>query len=719
MKKKLNFKNLIGKKNTLLVVVALVLVILTAVGATYSWIEQIANVEMKIGGGEGTPMHIGSKQLNAEAKGEISSSETTIDLSRYFYESGNMHLSSCYGDGNEFYFPKDNTNVNADEITDFRLGTKDDANVNYISITFPLTNTSEDYEQAFWFDGNTVFFDNSGSGEDKTALNSLIRCSLTVDSKTTIYSASSSNTVAATYKTVDHYSSSNEAVSQKNCNSFAGYTYYSSHNDPRVSGASNVNMKSKSLTGKKYDEYNANTLFVLKPSEKVNVTVKIWLECDEDEGVIRPHSVDAGEINMKLVSSFAKKKKVYFVDSSLYNSSATPASPWITNGHNLTLATIEKFGENNKYKIKETLTPNSNSVNNKFEFEIPSYYKGLPVIFLMSGSSEGVTYNGVEVYENNETDRLQAFHWWATSLPDTYEDSYFTEFTPAYGTWSDTVYRYYFVDSLNWQNNACAYMWNSNIIDDGNQVVTNKTYPGEYMYQATGYTSSDNDQDIKNGVIKFKNSDNSTENRRINAVYFDEAYSDVIFSDGNNFGGEVEKTRIMEISSNVFTTTASTYGIHITSANVYFDITANRWVTDVNNICRNKSNYLNYSKAGSSGSEGDDTYSSYYYSDSNHNTYFAARTLRTAYGDYSGDKYFFQVKNYPNGPYYKYGSNTTSYSYETYSSSASGTVIGLTSGGDPNWIKLRDNMSTEVVSKTGIYTFKFVPGTTSLTVYYP
>ena len=130
-------------KALLLGAVSLLLVAMMAVTSTVSWIEDVSQVEFSSTDGQETPLHIGSKILLSDAT--MMDSNDTVDLNKYFNKSGDMHLSPCFGDGQNFYFPVQNG-------TGYRIGTKDDANVNYLSVTFRVI--SEGAATAYWFKKN-------------------------------------------------------------------------------------------------------------------------------------------------------------------------------------------------------------------------------------------------------------------------------------------------------------------------------------------------------------------------------------------------------------------------------------------------------------------------------------------------------------------------------------------------------------------------------------
>lgn len=135
MKSKImNMKSIITSKissanrnNLLLSVVALVEIIAIMIVSTSAWVETISTVEIS-----GTKGSIASSiYTNANFDG----TEKEIDLSQYFNESGNVHLSSASSaDGENFFFPKIGTNP----VT-YRKGTINDVNVNYISFSIRVT----------------------------------------------------------------------------------------------------------------------------------------------------------------------------------------------------------------------------------------------------------------------------------------------------------------------------------------------------------------------------------------------------------------------------------------------------------------------------------------------------------------------------------------------------------------------------------------------------
>ncbi len=648
MKKRFNLKNLIGKKNLLLTLVALILVMLMVVGVSYSWIEQISNVEMTLGGKE-SPMHISTEKLNKTAESEINNgSPKTIDLSKYFYESGNMHLSSCYSDGKTFYFPK-KEHAGSTDIPTYRLGTKDDANVNYISVSFKLKNT-EDYEQAYWFDKNSTFFQTESSAD--TALDKLIRMSMTVDGASSIFSASDT----PTYKTVDSITAS--SVSTNNCQSFKAYQYDSTLNNQSDSGNDNYS----STRGA-----NGNTLFVLPAGTTSTITVKVWLEYDNNN-----RSASLSDINLKLVSSFTKTRKIYLVDNSLYGVN------WIT-GNNATLwlaldnVDEYKYTDDGNY-TNDTYWPITykDTVNGlkRYETTIPAYYNNADVYILRcsdQGFGKGDTTKPEQKFKTIGSTNYWAWNWWKTTLPDTYDDRTFKEYTPEFGTWNSSAHHFYFIDSWGYYYNnnndystglGYAYMWDNNTVANGVKTVSNGAWPGKAMYYASLLSVGA----VNNGNIA---------GHRVFAVFYDATFTHVIFNNNNNY-----QTSDIEIPSD------------IDSYDYFYDLNSNTWYKDTNQVPTNATSVTLHGSW-------DWNYDRTMYSKDN-NVMYAAMYIDSNVSE-------FMVKNtYGGTKYYKHNGNGDSFSQTaTWTLKQDGGTLGLNK------------------SISGIYWFKWKENTKELTVTYP
>lgn len=659
MKERFNLKNLIGKKNLLMTLVALVLVMLMVVGVSYSWIEQISNVEMTLGG-EKSPMHISTEKLNKPAESEINNGTAkTIDLSHYFYESGNMHLSSCYSDGKTFYFPK-KVHAGSTDIPTYRLGTKDDANVNYISVSFKLKNT-EDYEQAYWFDKNSTFFQTKSSAD--TNLNKLIRMSMTVDGASSIFSASDT----PTYKTVDSITAS--SVSTNNCQSFKAYQYDSTLNNQSDSGNDNYS----STRGA-----NGNTLFVLPAGTTSTITVKVWLEYDNNN-----RSASLSDINLKLVSSFTKTRKIYLVDNSLYGVNwivGDSATLW------LALDDVDEYKyTNDSNYTNDTYWPITykDTVNGKKRYEatIPAYLNNQDVYILRcsdQGFGKGDTSKPDQKFKTIGSTNYWAWNRWKTTLPDTYDDRTFTEYTPEFGTWNSKVHHFYFVDSWSWQDNTHLYLWDNATATADTKVIENHAWPGDRMYWASQMSKTSGSTTISNGKIG--------NTHRIYAVFYDTDYTNVVFNNGDT--NNLRQTGDLWIPSD------------IDDYDYFYDLRSGQWVKDIKYICYKESN-ANYTYTGSSDDE------EFYYSDNSSTVQYATKYLT------AGSFYNFQIHNYSN--YQKPDGNNWIYKY-SYSPD---TLVTMgTSYDQSNYICIKESNSSGA-KYTGMYTIKYDTTNNKVSIRYP
>ena len=208
------------KKYMPLAAVALILSLLTAVSVTYSWIDDVKQVEFDNDNvtDNGAPLKSGvdinsdivitkgensinlgnilqnsdlmidnynygtqeNPDVRAHTKYENVQSPSWPDVNKkkgYFYESGDMHLSGCYSDGETFYFPRQGANVNG-----YREGNKDDENVNYISFTARVS--SPDANVDFWFKELPAVKDSKTQNDIANA-----RFAITVDGDHHVYSS--------------------------------------------------------------------------------------------------------------------------------------------------------------------------------------------------------------------------------------------------------------------------------------------------------------------------------------------------------------------------------------------------------------------------------------------------------------------------------------------------------------------------------------------------
>ena len=212
-------------KHIAFVMVAAILLSVVAVGVTYSWIDDVKMVEFQNADvTDGAPLKSG---MDINAQVEITKTVNTIGLGNsltnddltytytendvtkkhakydntgnnaaktpnwteynnkkgYFYESGGMHLSGCYGNGETFYFPQ-RTDTSS-TISGYREGNKDDENVNYISFTAKVS--SPDANVDFWFKQLPTVKKHGSNTELTNA-----RYAITVDGKSHVYSSTGS-----------------------------------------------------------------------------------------------------------------------------------------------------------------------------------------------------------------------------------------------------------------------------------------------------------------------------------------------------------------------------------------------------------------------------------------------------------------------------------------------------------------------------------------------
>lgn len=302
--KKSRFKN---RKRIGLSLVALILIMLMTIGITYSWIDDVKQIEIKTeAGGNDTPLKTG---VDINAKVNVTKKNNTINLGDlikdpdiklnngegdlkyddnggtknydtntinqkkgYFYESGDMHLSGCYSDGEHFYFAKSNGN--------YREGNKDDENVNYISFTVQVS--SPDAATDFWFQ-SVPKITKAGSS---TALD-YARFAINVDGDNHVYSKTgSANTCNSTLT---------GTTSLNGVRKTSSYTY--NHDDN---------------TTEDYGK-NSNVLFSIKEGSTSTVTFKIWLE----NGFTNTTAVD---IDLRIISSWAYTRTIRIDDRTTTNS---------------------------------------------------------------------------------------------------------------------------------------------------------------------------------------------------------------------------------------------------------------------------------------------------------------------------------------------------------------------------------------------------------------
>lgn len=288
MKKTYNIFSKMGRKNLSYCVVALILVLVTTVGVSYSWIENLTAVQITNTNSSGTA---GSQTATLSLADDLDSTIeirncgegsvateskfNAIDLGTYFNESGDMHLTTCSGDGESFYFK------NLEDNTTYRLGTEDEENVSYLSATFKVSSPEASVD--FWFkEAPTVKINN-------TAID-VAYYSITVDGETNVYS-----TAGGTYSCIE-----------------------------KTDGTATT------VTARKIGNYLAGgeELFTVEQGDTKEVSVKLWLQYTDNSTT---YSDQTADISMIITSSWGVDRTITIFDGTtnggtshwIYNDSAT------------------------------------------------------------------------------------------------------------------------------------------------------------------------------------------------------------------------------------------------------------------------------------------------------------------------------------------------------------------------------------------------------------
>lgn len=236
-----HLKPRISRKNLIITVVALVEVFMLAFTSVFAWIETTSSIQI-------TNSNIGKIGGKTYQIANIDSAAgTSIDLSQYFNESGNVHLSrASSADGKSFYFPK----LNASSA--YRKGTVDDINVNYISFSLKIT-TKVDSD--FYFNSDPVItIDNTEVSDDSVRL-AVTKTAIDADG----------NNVAPTTKIFNKSGTAAPSVSSSDGStatvSYAGYAF-ANHTVP-----DNVSATDKEPV-----------FTVEKDNKETLITFTLWLE---------------------------------------------------------------------------------------------------------------------------------------------------------------------------------------------------------------------------------------------------------------------------------------------------------------------------------------------------------------------------------------------------------------------------------------------------------
>ena len=253
-------------KTIIFSVVALIQIILIMVAPTSAWVETISSIMIEGKGNIDTPIYNRANVGSGSGYDNVS-----IDLNDYFKKAGNVHLSSASSaNGKDFYFPVISTKSGS-TFSNYRKGTINDKNVNYIDFSFEVHNNSNNVMNYFFADEPTVKL----GGTEVT--DSSIRIAFTIGGNTTIFAKS-----ATTGTVVD---------------SITG-------------GKSSTTVKAFSERIK--NSQGTNSLFQVSANATIEINVKMWLQ-DENANLtsstanVENFSITTGE---KL-----SRVKVEYIDS--------------------------------------------------------------------------------------------------------------------------------------------------------------------------------------------------------------------------------------------------------------------------------------------------------------------------------------------------------------------------------------------------------------------
>lgn len=524
--KKFKFKS---KKHISLSLVALILIMLMTVSVTYSWIDDIKQIQITTSDdAEGTPLKTG---VDINAKVNVTKKNNTINLGDmiedgdikydnngkseikfdsndegnghyfkngeidkkkgYFYESGGMHLSGCYSDGEHFYFAKSNGN--------YREGNKDDENVNYISFTVQVSSPYADVD--FWFKSVPKVYKHDTNTAISTA-----RYAINANGQNHVYS---SDVTPGATKTCN--STLDGLINVDGVRKTSAYTYNHDDNTTEDQGD------------------NSNVLFSVKKGNTINVTFKIWNQGSFDSDIA------ATDIDLSLVSSWAYTRKVTIIDKT---TGPNDGVSWINNHSAKLFVTLPEFLKDrnsdvdqwddltatNDYSIPfyeiNSLVKNGSDDDGSYKY----YEIQVPLVF---NNSELILYRcNSNAWNNSASDavarssyNVHCWNWWRTYLPNTYKGATYTLYgssmdqtahttfgttitNKGYGTWGGvekiSVYSHYTV-SGNYNKNGGSYSISTDWATSNNhnykmfvKDYSDESSSGE-VYIYTMYRQNDND----------------------------------------------------------------------------------------------------------------------------------------------------------------------------------------------------------------------------------
>lgn len=273
--------NTFARKNLILTFVALIEIIAIVVVSTSAWVETISTVEISGGSGKiSAPIFTTAKFDGTDSK---------LDLSKYFNASGDVHLASASStDGNNIYFPKLNTTH-----IEYRKGTINDVNVNYISFSIIVDATNALGDLKFFFNSDPTI---SIGGQEIN--DSSVRLAITKQGDNTkVFSKGESAT--------DAVISEDGTKGRTFANEFLSYVA-----DPTKEGQ--------------------DAIFEVEYGKTAEITFTLWLEDPEMSSAYTGQSVTVE--NLLLVTN-TKEYTVSFVDrtTSFYNGGTKNGLYWVKN----------------------------------------------------------------------------------------------------------------------------------------------------------------------------------------------------------------------------------------------------------------------------------------------------------------------------------------------------------------------------------------------------
>ena len=440
-----------NKKTLALTIVAFVLVLMSLISFTFSWIDDIKLVEFQNADvADGAPLKAGT-DINATVK--ITKTENEINLGNmikpsditiqnyeydegytaphatyprneeeateqqefidknkgYFYESGGMHFSPCFGDGESFFFQRQGGQ------SGYREANKDDENVNYISFTVKVS--SPDATTDFWFDSVPTIQGKNASGSN-IDVSAKARYAIIVDGECHVYSN------GGTALTCNSGLTGTTAVT--GVRKTANYTYGDSTNKTAERGD------------------NSNTLFTVQKGSTVNMTVKIWLEGGFDT------NCTASNINLKLISSWAFNRTITIEDKT----TGPQGKSWIGNNSAKLYLVLPEFLKEKDADVSHwwsqlrsqgapifELTSNNNS--NSYTVTLPLAYNN-EEMYIYRCNDQGWDDTGSDASARSPY-QVHCWNWWGTRTPNTFIDETYT----LYGCSLDESANYCFKFQLN------------------------------------------------------------------------------------------------------------------------------------------------------------------------------------------------------------------------------------------------------------------------------